>query len=119
MAGEGRFNGNFSCLVIANLAHQNLVRVLPENGSQGAGKGHINVVIDRNLHNPINVILNRILGRDQFVFDPVQLRERGVQRGRFTRTGWAGDQNDTVGSFDHIAEFCHQFGTHADVVQIQ
>ena len=69
--GQRRLNGDFSRFKVTNFADQNLVRILPQNRSQRRSKRHPNLVVNRNLHDPVNVILNRVFGGDQLVFDAV------------------------------------------------
>ena len=38
VAGESGFNSNFCCLKVADFAHQDDVRVLPQEGAQRGGK---------------------------------------------------------------------------------
>ena len=46
MTGHGGLNGNLCGFKIANLTNHDDVRVLPEDGSQGFGKGQIYLGID-------------------------------------------------------------------------
>jgi hypothetical protein len=44
--GQGRLDRDLSRLEVADLADQNLVRVLPQDGPQGVGEGQIDLVVD-------------------------------------------------------------------------
>ena len=60
--------------------------------------------VDRHLDDALHVVLDRVLGRDQLVFDAVQLVEGRVERRRLAGAGRAGDQHDAVGLVDRVAE---------------
>jgi hypothetical protein len=50
------------------------------------------------------LVLDRVLDRDDFHVGRVDLRQRRVQRGGFTGTGRSGDQQDAVRALQHVDE---------------
>ena len=50
------------------------------------------------------VVLDGVFGRDDLDVGPVELVERGVERGRLARAGRAGHEQDPVGTFDQLLE---------------
>src|SRR6478672_5821898 len=107
VTGQRRFHRNIGGLVVANFTHHHDVRVLPQNRTQGRRKIQSDVVAHRNLIDSVELVLDRVFHRHDVVLRVVQLLENGVERGRFTRTGWAGDQNHPVRRVDRFPEF-HQ-----------
>ena len=73
--GQRCLNCNFCGLEITDLTHQNCVRVLTQDRSKATSERHTNIGVDRNLDDAVDVILNRILGRDQFVLDVVEFSQ--------------------------------------------
>src|SRR5262249_21467041 len=83
------------------------------------GKSQPNFVINRALHNAVDVVLDRVLGRDQLVGDLVQLVEGRVECGGFAGPGGAGDQDDAVGLVNDVAEGGQGLRLQADLVQVE
>ena len=52
---------------------QNLVGILPQDAAQAVGERVADLRVDRDLHDPFHVVLDRIFRRDQLVFDRVEL----------------------------------------------
>ena len=119
VTGQRSLHGNLRRFQIANLADQNGVRILPQDRSQARGKRNTDVMIDRNLHNAIDVILNGILGRNQFVFNRIQFTERRVEGRGLARTRRTRHQYNTVRSIDDLAEDSQHRFVHAHVGQVQ
>ena len=106
VAGHGGAESHFCRIAIADFADQNDVRVLPHHGSDAVGKIHLRRLVDRGLADHVHGIFDWILQRhdvDAFGIDVIQDR---IQRGGFTATGWAGDQDDAVRSGQHEFEQC-------------
>ena len=102
--GQRRLHGDFGRLQVADLADQDLVRVLPQDRPQALGERVADRRVDGHLHDAVDVVLDRVLGGDQLVLDRVQLVQRAVERGRLAGAGRTGDQHDAVGLADHLAE---------------
>src|SRR5262249_55976280 len=62
MAGEGGADADLRRLEIAGLAHEDDVRILAEEGAQGACEGAADLLIDLDLVYPFEVVLDGILG---------------------------------------------------------
>ena len=104
VAGQRRLHGDLGRFQVADLADQDLVRVLPQDGTQGRGERQADLVIDRALDDAVDVVLDRVFGGDDLVGDLVQLVESRVERGGLAGAGRAGDQDDAVGLVDQLAE---------------
>ena len=102
--GERRLHGDLGRFQVADLADQDHVRVLPQDGPQAGGEGDVDVGVDRALDDAVDVVLDRVFGGDDLVGDVVQLVEGGVERGGLAGAGRAGDQDDAVGLVDQLAE---------------
>ena len=65
------------------------------------------------------LVFHRIFRRDDFGFRTVDFNQRAVQRGGFTGTGWAGDQNDAVWQANQFAEYFVGLLIHAQIAEIK
>ena len=77
------------------------------------------VGVDRHLNDAVDVVLDRVFGGDQLVFDRVELAEGGVERRGLARAGRPGDEDDAVGLVHHVAKGLERRRVHADLVQIE
>ena len=68
-------DGNFGRFQIADFADEDDVGVLPQNRPQAGGERDADFVVDRDLNDAVDLILDRVLGRDQLVLHVVQLGE--------------------------------------------
>ena len=102
MAGQGRLDGNFRCLRISNLADEDHIRVLPDNGSQGIGKGEPDGRLDLNLVDPSELIFYGILDGDDLLLRGVDLFESTVKGGGLSASCGTGDENDPMRSLDQV-----------------
>ena len=73
VAGQRRLHGNLGRLQVADFAHQDFIRILTQDRPQALGERVADRLIDRHLHDAVDVVLDRILGGDYLVFDDVQL----------------------------------------------
>ena len=78
---EGGLDGDFSGLQIPDFTDEDHVGVLTQNGSQAGCKGNADVMVDLNLNNSIDVIFDRIFGRDELFGNFVHFRQGRIQRG--------------------------------------
>src|SRR5262249_19039804 len=119
VASQRRLHGNLRRFQVADLADQDLVGVLTQDRAQGRGERQANFVVDRALHDAVDLVLDRVLGRDDLVANDVQLVQRRIERGRLAGAGGAGDENDAVGLLNDRAELFQDFRLHADLVQVE
>ena len=96
MAGERRLDGDFRGLAVADFAHHDDVRVLPQNGAQPVGERQVDSGIDVNLSDPVDLVLDRVLDSDDVQLRRVDALQGGIQRRALAAAGRAGDQNDAV-----------------------
>ena len=80
VAGERGFHGNVRRLVIANFTDHHDVRVLPQNGAQGTGKGEADIFFCGNLIDSGNLEFDRVFNGDNVVNRAVEFVERRVKR---------------------------------------
>ena len=92
---------------------------MPQDGSQRAGKGETDFVIDRALNEPFDFVLDRVFGGDDFLGDFVEKTESGIQGGGFARTGGPGHQDDAVRFLNDFAERDKYLGVHPDLVEVE
>ncbi len=62
MAGQRRLHGDLGGLEVADLADQDDVRVLTQEGPQQPGERQLLLGVDLALDEPVDVVLDRVLG---------------------------------------------------------
>ena len=105
MSRDGSAHGDLCGLTISDLADRDDIRVLAQNGAQTAGEGHAGLIIDLDLVDAADIVLYRILERDQIDFSGIELVDHGVQGSGFTGTGGADNEDHTVLHSDQLAIF--------------
>ncbi len=104
VAGERGFDGDIRRLVIANFTDHDDVRILAQDGTEGAGEIEADVALHRHLVDAGELVLDGVLDGDDVVFRAVQLLEDGIERGRLAGAGRAGDEDHPVRRVDGICE---------------
>ncbi len=89
VSGERRLDGDLRGFVIANFSDHDLVRVVPQNGTQSAGERQPLLFVDGNLRNSADLVFDRIFNRDDFVFVSFDFVDGGVKRRGLPRTSGA------------------------------
>lgn len=100
MARQGGLDGDLGGFVIPYLAHHDDIRVLAEDGTQALRESDVGRDIDLALVDIGELILNRVLDRDDVAVFPVHAVEGGVEGGGLPRAGGAGRQDHPVGLGD-------------------
>ncbi len=93
MAGLCCLDGDFGSFQIANFPHHHHIRVLPQEGAQGAGEGEPRLGVDLHLVDAGQVDLHRVFGGGDVYLGGVENIEAGIERDRFARAGGAGHQD--------------------------
>ena len=96
MAGKRGLDRDLRSLGIAHFADHDDVWVLSDDGPQRIGEGQPDLRFDLHLVDPLNVVLNRILDRDDHSLGLIQVSQRRVKGGRFAAAGRSGHQQDAV-----------------------
>ena len=117
--GQGGVDGDLRRLVVADFAHQNLVRVVAQDRPQPARKGKPLLLVHRNLRNAANLVLHRILDGDDLVFVALDLIQSRVEGGGFSRAGRPSHQHHAVRLADVAAEALQVFVGKTDHIQSQ
>ena len=105
MPGERGLNGDLRCFQVAHFPQHDDIGVLAEKGAEGLAEGHADGVIDRDLHDALDVVFDGVFNSEQFGVDAVDAGEAGIKRGRFAGAGGAGDDENSVGllnGLDHV-----------------
>ena len=56
----------------------------------------------------VDLVFHRVFNGNDFDFWRIEFGQRGVQRGGFARTGWAGDQQNAVRLLQHFLKARHK-----------
>ena len=75
VAGQGRLDGDLRRLLVADLADHDLVGVVAQDRAQPAREGQALLLVDRDLRDAAELVLDRVLDRDDLVLDGLDLRE--------------------------------------------
>ena len=119
VSGKRCFDSDLGSLKVTDLSHQNTVRVLTEKCPECFLESHADCIIDRTLHQAFNIILYRVFGGEDFIFNLIDFTESRVERGGFTGTGRSGNQQDTVGQMDDFPEFRQNIFTDTEGIQLK
>src|SRR5204863_2828684 len=92
-AGGG---GNTRGLEVANLTDHNYVRRLAQDGAQRRRKCHPDVRIHLHLVDPVHLIFNWLLDRDDLSVRFIDVIEARVKRARFARASRPGNEKNAV-----------------------
>src|SRR5207244_12058860 len=106
---QRRLHGDLSRLQVADFAHQNLVRVLPQNAPKCVGERQLDVRVDLTLADAVDFVFDGVFGGDDLVGDFVQLVEGGIECRGFAGARRAGDEVDSVWLVNEDAERGRQF----------
>ena len=102
--GQGRLDGDLRGLLVPDLTDHHLIRVVPQDRPQASCKCQTLLLVDRNLGDPLELILDRVFDGDDLVLGRTDLRQTRVQRGRLARTCGAGHQHHSIGLIDEFAQ---------------
>ena len=91
MPGHGSAGRDLRGFLIADLADENDVRVLPQERAQHARKVEANFFIHLHLHNAVHAVLHRIFTCQNLDVRLVQHLQRAIQRRGLSAASGAGD----------------------------
>ncbi len=104
MAGERRLHGVLGGLLIADLADHDDVRVLAQDRAERGREGDADLRLHRGLIDLLMHHFDRIFDRRDVDLGARQRLQRRIERHGLSRTGRAGDQNDSVRPLDPLIE---------------
>ena len=116
---QGALDGDLGCLVVADLAHQDDVGVVPEDRPQHRRERHVDFRIHRDLDQPVDLVLHRVFGRDHLGGDLVHLVQDRVERRGLPRSRRPGHEDDPVRPVHHLAELRQRRRVHPNLVQVE
>ena len=117
VAGERRLDGVLGCFEVADFAHQDHVGVVAEDRAEAGREGQSDLGVNLNLVDSIELVFDRVLGRDDLRVFALDLVQGAVERGRFSGTGRARDEDDPVGQADQLLELGVDVVVHADAAE--
>src|SRR5579883_3062915 len=119
MPGERGVDRDLGGFGVADFADHDHVGVLAQNRSQSVGESQVDFRIDLHLADAMELVLDRILDRDDVLFGRIDLLQTGVKRGRLARSGGPGDQNDAVALADQAVEPAQVLAAESQPIQFQ
>src|SRR5713101_7183640 len=119
VAGEGRLNSDLGGFLVANFTDHDLVGIVAQDGAQAAGESETLLLVHGNLCDAANLVFDRILNGDKFVFVALDLIDGRVERGGLAGTGGTGNQDHAIGFANVAAEAAGLFDGETNDVQSQ
>ncbi len=119
VAGERRLHGDLRGFRVADLAHHDLVRIVPEDRTQSARKGQSLLLVDRYLQHPGQLVFHRVFDRDDLVVAGMDFGDGGIECGCLAASGRAGDEQHPVGCGGEVTDGRKRPGIEAEDVQCQ
>src|SRR5688500_6997291 len=104
VAGKRRFNGDHARYSVSDFTDHDDVRVLTEHTAQSGGKGEPGPRVHADLRQALKLVFYRVFDGENILLGAVQLRKHGVESCRFTRSGGARDQYNSVRPLDEELE---------------
>src|SRR5258706_272981 len=105
VAGERRLDGDLCRFEITDLADEDDVGILTQEGAKRGGKIEPDLLFHLDLIDALQVKFDRILGRHDICFRGVQRLQGRIKRIRLTRTRRSRDQNHPIRVGDRTLEF--------------
>ena len=97
VTGQGSLNGDLSRLQITGFADEDAVWVLTKEGTKAAGEGEADALVDRYLHDALDIVLHGIFRGEKLGVGRIDLSQASVEGGGFSRTSRTGHDDDSVG----------------------
>ena len=119
MAGERRAQPDLRRFLVAHLADQNDVGILPQSRAQHAREGEFDLLVDLHLVDARQAVFHRILHGDDLAVDRIEFGERRVQRRGLAAAGRARHEDHAGGALQQLAEAREHAGRHAEAVQAE
>ena len=119
MSRQRRLYGDTRCIDVSNFTDHDRIRIVSQDGTQSSGECKTDVRMHLKLSHPWNLLFYRVLHSQYPFVSRVTRNECGIERCALSRSGWPGDQHDTV-------RLCHPVPIHhqmiwfnPDIVQIE
>src|SRR5215469_3016888 len=119
MTRERRLDGDLRRLRIADLPHHDLVRIVPQDRAQPAGKSEALFLVDGYLQHARQLVLDRVFDGDDLVAPGLRLGDGRVERRSLAAAGGSGDQQHAVGQRAQPAQLFDDVTLEAQHVQPQ
>ena len=103
--GERRLHRDLGRLLVADLAHEDHVWILPEHAPQDLGEGEVGCHVHGGLRDVVEAVFDRILDRDDVPREHVDLADRTIQGRRLARSGGAAHDQHPVWPVDDLPQF--------------
>ncbi len=96
VSGHRCVHGRLRGLGIANLADQNHVGILTQDGAKHARKRQAGALVSLDLRDAVDLVLNRILDRNDIQWLVAKLVDQAVERGRLAASGWPNHEENAL-----------------------
>ncbi len=116
---ERRLNRNFRRLEVADFADHHHIRVLTQEGAQNFRERVAGLGVDWHLDDAVNVIFDRLLGREQLRINLVDAAQNRVERSRLARAGRTRHDENAVWLFDIHRDLLVDILREADVFKVE
>ena len=96
MSGHRCMDRSLRGFGIANLADQNHVGILTQDGAKHARKRQAGALVSLDLRDAVDFVLNRILDRNDVHWLVAKLVDQAVERGRLAASGWPDHEENAL-----------------------
>src|SRR5262245_36775973 len=118
-AGERGVDGDLRGLLVADFADHDLVGVVTQDAAQAPGERQPLLLVDLNLGDAAQLVLDRVLDRDDLILVVTDFVQRGVQGRRLPRARGPRDQHHPVRLPNEAADRGQQLRVEADDLQFK
>ena len=87
-----------------HFANHDDISVLAQEGTESLAEGKTDALVDGHLHDPFDVILDRVLGGKEFGVNGVDAAQARVKRGGLAAARRAGDDENAIGPGDDLGD---------------
>ena len=117
VAGLRGLHRDLRGLLIADLADEDDVGILPQDGAQRARERQLRLLVHLRLVDAGNLVLDRIFDRDDVGASRLDRRDRGAQRRRLAAAGRTDDQDHAVLVVEEEPELLHRAGEKPELLE--
>ncbi len=112
-------HGDAGCFNVTHFADHDHVGILSNNRSECRGKRQSNLGFGLDLIDPLELVLDRVFDGDDLSIGCVDLMQRRIERGAFTASGRAGDQDDAMGLLQDTKETIERLAFKTQTAKIE
>lgn len=115
MAGHRGVKCSSGCVRVANLTHENDVRILPQDGPECLGKCQAGFFVHLHLADPIDFIFDRVFDRHDVQWVPADFIDARIEGGGFAAAGRTHGKQHSLRTSNQRMQAFLDFGLKSDL----